>query len=67
MADNRLVHNTTLAPVVVSSEGRRVLGCSSATIDISETRAQKYLANGTLILVNGQFASPETTDEPTEK
>lgn len=55
----RLVHNTTLSPVVVSRDGRRVLGCTTATIDITEPRAQKYLSSGVLILV-----SQTATEEP---
>ena len=60
MADMRQVHNTRLSPVVVSDDGRRVLGCTTATIDITEQRAQKYLANGTLILHNTPTPEPRT-------
>lgn len=52
MTDMRRVHNSTLNPLVVSSKGRRVLGCSSDTIDVSEPRAQKYINQGILLLIN---------------
>lgn len=60
----RLVHNTTLTPVVVSSDGRRVLGCTTDTIDISQARAQKYLANGTLILVSQTQEAEDAPQSP---
>lgn len=57
MADYRLVFNTTPYPIVVSSRGVRVLSSEFRTIDITEPRAQKYLASGALILA-------QTTPEP---
>lgn len=66
MADMRRVHNSTLNPLVVSSKGRRVLGCTSDTIDISEPRAQKYINQGVLLLIN-QTPDREPVTRPDEE
>lgn len=61
MADMRLVHNTRPYILVVSSTGRRLPGGTSAEIDISEPRAQKYLASGVLVLVQPVADEPVQT------
>lgn len=69
MADIRLVHNTTPYALVVSARGVRVLGNTSREIDITQPRAQKYLASGDLILVSSPepAPAPEPAPEPTEE
>lgn len=66
MTDMRRVHNSTLNPLVVSAKGRRVLGCTSDTIDISEPRAQKYINQGLLLLINTTPTEPVTRPEDEE-
>lgn len=46
------VHNTGISPVVVSQTGRRVLGCTTDTIDVSEPRAIKLITSGRLRLID---------------
>lgn len=67
MADYRLVHNTTSYALVVSARGVRVLANSTREIDITEPRAQKYLASGDLILVAPvEEQAPEPAPAPEE-
>lgn len=54
------VHNTRFSSVVVSQQGRRVLGCTTDTIDVSEPRAIKALTAGVLILVDGGVVRDES-------
>jgi hypothetical protein len=76
MADMQRVHNTRLSSYVVSQAGRRVLGCTTDTIDVSEPRAVKGLTAGILILVDapaapvrdegGKFTAVETPADEAE-
>lgn len=55
----RLVHNTRPYILVISQSGKRIPGGTTMEIDISEPRAQKYLASGVLILVQPPVTEPE--------